>query len=367
MQNTKSPSPDLMIPLVTVVLLAIGVVMVHSASTILSQEHFHDAFYYFKRQLMWASLGLISMYVVSRVDYRIFSRYARQILLLCLLFLGLVLIPHIGQVRGGSRAWLGIGTFGIQPSEFAKFGLLIFLSWFLSQEPDRMRSFRKGLVPPLLMMGLVIGLVMLEPDLGQSAVIAGSTMIMVFVAGARIEHLVGMGMVGLVAFAGLIAAAPYRLQRVLSFLDPWKYPDTIGYHIIMSLIALGQGAIIGVGLGHSTQKHLYLPEPQTDFIFAILSEELGLIGGVLVILLFTVLIWRGLRAAMRAPDRFGSYLATGLTGVIAVQVFINIGVVIGLMPVTGITLPFLSYGGSSLTLMLTAVGVLMNISRATNY
>ncbi len=365
MQTAKSP--DFMIPLVTIVLLAIGVVMVHSASTILSQEHFHDAFYYFKRQLMWAALGLISMTVMSRIDYRIFARYARHILLMCLLFLGLVLIPHIGQVRGGSRAWLGLGTFGIQPSEFAKFGLLIFLSWFLSQEPDRMRSFRKGLIPPLGVMGLVIGLIMLEPDLGQSAVIAGATMIMIFVAGARMKHLMGMGFVGVVAFALLIVAAPYRLARILSFLDPWKYPATIGYHIIMSLIALGQGALLGVGLGHSTQKHLYLPEPQTDFIFAILSEELGLIGGAFVILLFTVLIWRGLRAAMRAPDRFGSYLATGLTGVIAVQVFINVGVVTGLLPVTGITLPFLSYGGSSLTLMLSAIGILMNISRFAHY
>ncbi|PWI57703.1 stage V sporulation protein E [Sulfoacidibacillus thermotolerans] len=365
MQNTKSP--DFVIPLVTVILLIIGVVMVHSASTVLSEEHFHDAFYYFKRQLMWASLGLISMYVMSRVDYRLFARYAPHLMLMCLLFLGLVLIPHVGQVRGGSRAWLGIGTFGIQPSEFAKFGLLIFLSWFLSREPDRMRSFRKGMVPPLGVMALVIGLIMLEPDLGQSAVIAGATMIVIFVAGAQVKHLVAMAAVGLLAFAALIAAAPYRLARVLSFLDPWKYPDTIGYHIIMSLIALGQGALIGVGLGHSTQKHLYLPEPQTDFIFAILSEELGLIGGAVVVLLFTVLIWRGLRAAMRAPDRFGSYLATGLTGVIAVQVFINIGVVTGLMPVTGITLPFLSYGGSSLTLMLTAVGILMNISRYAHY
>ncbi len=363
----KQRPADLMIPLVTMCLLALGVMMVHSASTVVSQEHFHDSFFYVKRQLLWAGLGLLSMYAMSRIDYRIFARYARQIMLLCVLFLGVVLVPHVGQVRGGSRAWLGIGTFGIQPSEFAKFGLIIFYSWFLSRNPDRMLSFKRGLAPPLALMALVIGLIMLEPDLGQSAVIAGATMLMIFVAGVRRRHLLAMAGTGLVAFAALIVSAPYRLERVTSFMNPWKYRSGIGYHIIMSLIALGQGALLGVGLGHSTQKHFYLPEPQTDFIFAILAEELGFIGAALAILLFSVLIWRGLRTAMRVPDRFGSLLAAGLTGVIAVQVFINIGVVIGLLPVTGITLPFISYGGSSLTLMLTAVGILMNISRYAHY
>lgn len=356
-------SPDLLIALITITLLIIGVLMVHSASTVLSKELLGDSLFYVKRQLLWAAIGLVLMVVMSRVDYRIFERYARLIMLLCLVFLGLVLIPHVGTVRGGSRAWLGIGTFGIQPSEFAKFGLIIFLSWVLSRDPDRMLSFRKGLLPPLFMMAIVVGLIMMEPDLGQSAVIAGATMIMVVVAGARVRHLLALMAVGLVAFAGLVATAPYRLERILAFMDPWKYPTTIGYHIIMSLIALGRGALLGTGLGGSTQKFLYLPEPQTDFIFAILTEELGLIGATFTIVLFILLLWRGMRAAMRAPDRFGSYLAAGLTGVIAVQVFINIGVVSGAMPVTGITLPFISYGGSSLTLMLTAVGVILSISR----
>ncbi len=359
----RHKSADVIIPISAILLLLIGVVMVHSASTVLSQEHLGDSFYYFKRQVMWAGIGLILMYLTSRADYRLWEKYARQIILLCVVFLALVLIPHVGQVRGGSRAWLGIGTFGIQPSEFAKFGLIIFYSWLLSRSPDRMLSFKSGLGPPLTAMAIVIGLVMLEPDLGQSAVIAGATMIMVFAAGARMRHLFAMAGAGAVAFAALVAVAPYRLQRMTAFLHPWKYPDTIGYHIIMSLIALGRGALLGVGLGGSTQKQLYLPEPQTDFIFAILTEELGLIGATMTIVLFGILVWRGLRAAMRAPDRFGTYLATGLTAVIAVQVVINIGVVIGLLPVTGITLPFISYGGSSLTLMLTAVGILMSISR----
>ncbi|MCY0874838.1 MAG: stage V sporulation protein E [Firmicutes bacterium] len=363
MRAYTQKSPDFLIPLVTITLLAIGILMVHSASTVLSAEKLHDAFFYVKRQAMWAGIGLILMVVVSRIDYRLFERYARLIMLMCLIFLSLVLIPHVGQVRGGSRAWLGIGTFGIQPSEFAKFGLIIFFSWLLSREPDRMLSFRKGLLPTLGVMAFVVGLIMLEPDLGQSAVIAGATMIMVIVAGARVRHLLSLVAIGALAFVGLVITAPYRLERILAFMDPWKYPDTIGYHIIMSLIALGRGSLLGTGLGGSTQKFLYLPEPQTDFVFAILTEELGLIGAAFTILLFMTLLWRGMRTALRAPDRFGAYLAAGLTGVIAVQVVINIGVVSGAMPVTGITLPFISYGGSSLTLMLTAIGILMSISR----
>ena len=189
-------SPDWSIPIVAISLLLIGILMVHSASTVLSKEDFGDPFYYSKRQMMWAVLGLAMMWVTSRVDYRVWEKYAGHIMIVCVLFLGLVLIPHIGQVRGGSRAWLGIGTFGIQPSEFAKFGLIVFFSWLLSREPDRMLSFRKGLLPPLLMMGLIVALIMLEPDLGQSAVIAGATMVMVFVAGARIRHLLAIAGVG---------------------------------------------------------------------------------------------------------------------------------------------------------------------------
>jgi len=360
-------APDLILPLTTLTLLVIGLLMVHSASTVLTLESHHDAFFYVKRQLMWAAIGVVSMIAMSRVDYRLLERYARVILLACLVFLGLVLIPHVGQVRGGSRAWLGIGTFGIQPSEFAKFGLIIFLSWFLSREPDRLLSFRRGLLPVFGVMGLVIGLIMLEPDLGQSAVIGGATLLMVIVAGARKRHLLSLVAIGALGFAGLVVAAPYRLARLLAFMDPWKYPDTIGYHIIMSLIALGRGALLGTGLGGSTQKFLYLPEPQTDFVFAILTEELGLLGALATLMLFLILLWRGMRAAMRVPDRFGSYLAAGLTSVIAVQVCINVGVVSGALPVTGITLPFISYGGSSLMLMLTAIGVLMSISRRADH
>lgn len=357
-------APDLWIPACTVALLAIGVVMVHSAGTVASTLRYHDAFYHVKRQLLWAGIGLISMLVVSRIDYRLYQRHAKLILGGSVVLLLLVLLPHVGQVRNGSRAWIGLGTFGVQPSEFAKFSLIIFLSWYFTRDPDRIQSFRRGLLPPLAFVGAIAGLIMLEPDLGQTAVLIGSALVLIFVAGARLSHLTALAAAGLLGFAALVAAAPYRLARVISFVDPWKYPDTTGYHVIMSLIALGRGALLGVGIGASTQKQLYLPEPQTDFIFAILTEELGLIGAAVALFLFGTLLWRGLRAALRAPDRFGTYLATGLTAIVGVQVFVNVGVVTGLLPVTGITLPFISYGGSSLTLMLTAMGILMSISRA---
>jgi cell division protein FtsW len=210
---------------------------------------------------------------------------------------------------------------------------------------------------------LAFGMIMLQPDLGTGAVMVGTCVAMIFVAGAKISHFIGLAMIGLVGFVGLIASAPYRIKRITSFLDPWSDPLGSGFQIIQSLYAIGPGGLMGMGLGESRQKYFYLPEPQTDFIFAILAEELGFIGGLFVIFLFGIMLWRGIKIALGAPDLFGSFLAVGIIGMIAIQVMINIGVVTGLMPVTGITLPFLSYGGSSLTLMLVAIGVLLNISR----
>jgi cell division protein FtsW len=266
-------------------------------------------------------------------------------------------------VRGGARSWIGIGAFSIQPSEFMKLGMMVFLSKYLAENQRNITSFKKGLLPSLGLVFLAFGLIMLQPDLGTGTVMVGTCVIIIFVAGARISHFAGLGIVGLAGFVALIASAPYRIKRITSFLDPWSDPLGTGFQIIQSLYAIGPGGLFGLGLGQSRQKFMYLPEPQTDFIFAILSEELGFIGGSFVILLFAFLLWRGIRIALGAPDLFGTFLAVGIVSMIAIQVMINIGVVIGLMPVTGITLPFLSYGGSSLTLMLLAVGVLLNISR----
>jgi cell division protein FtsW len=356
-------NPDLLIIVSTLLLLGIGIVMIYSASAVLSGQKYGDSFYFAKRQLLWAIAGLIMMYVMMNYDYRKLKQYAKPGLLLCILLLIAVIIPGIGQVRNGSRAWLGIGSLGIQPSEFAKLGMIVFFAHWLEKHQARIQEFRRGLLPPLLIVIGIVGLIMLEPDLGQSVVIMGTAILIIFAAGARFKHLAGLASLGIPVFALLVIVAPYRLKRIFAFLDPWAYERTEGYQIIQSLFAIGPGGLLGLGLGRSRQKFLYLPEPQTDFIFAILSEELGFLGATTVILLFLLLLWRGVRTAITAPDTFGSLLAVGITGMIAVQVIINIGVVTGSMPATGITLPFISFGGSSLMLMLTCVGILLNISR----
>jgi cell division protein FtsW len=285
------------------------------------------------------------------------------ILIICFILLIAVLIPGIGVVRGGARSWLGIGSLGIQPSEFMKLGMVIFLAKMLSENQHKITNFIHGLMPPLLVVGAAFGLIMLQPDLGTGAVLVGASLLVIYAAGARMMHLFALGMAGFAGLAGLILAAPYRLKRITAFLDPWQDPLGAGYQAIQSLYAIGPGGLVGLGLGMSRQKYSYLPEPQTDFIFSIIAEELGFIGGSTVLALFMVLLWRGMRTAIAAPDTFGSLLAVGIVGMIAVQVIINIGVVIGMLPVTGITLPLISAGGSSLTLILTSIGLLLNISR----
>jgi cell division protein FtsW len=238
-----------------------------------------------------------------------------------------------------------------------------FLAKWLSNNQKDIVSFTKGLVPTLGIVCAAFGLIMLQPDLGTGTVLLGTSVLMIFIAGMRLKHLFGLALLGVLGFVGLILAAPYRMARITAFLDPWQDPLGTGYQLIQSLYAIGPGGLMGLGLGMSRQKFLYLPEPYNDFIFSILAEELGFIGGAMVLLLFLLLLWRGMRIAITAPDLFGSLLAVGIIGMLAIQVVINVGVVTGMFPVTGITLPFLSYGGSSLTLMLTGIGVLLNISR----
>ncbi|MFC4770214.1 stage V sporulation protein E [Effusibacillus consociatus] len=361
MTSHDRKNPDLVIIVTVLLLLGIGVVTVYSASAIKAQVY-GDSFYFAKRQLIWAVAGLGMMFFMMDFDYTRLKKWAKVIMLSCFFLLIIVLTP-LGVERNGTQGWLGIGSFGIQPSEAAKLGLIIFFAWYLERYQDQIHEFKKGLLPPLGLMVLAVGLIMLEPDLGQSTVIAGTTLILIFAAGARVKHLLALASLAIPVFVALVIVAPYRLKRIFAFLDPWKYELDAGYQIIQSLYALGPGGLMGLGLGRSRQKFLYLPEPQTDFIFAILAEELGFIGGATVLILFLLLLWRGVRTAVTAKDTFGSLLAIGITGMIAVQVIINIGVVTGSMPVTGITLPFISYGGSSLLLMLTGVGILLNISR----
>ena len=355
--------PDVWMIAATLGILAIGVVMVYSASAVAAFHDYGDSYYYVKRQLIFAVLGIASMFVTMNVDYTFWRKWAVPALLVCFGLLVIVLVPGVGVVRGGARSWLGIGSLGIQPSEFMKLAMILFIAKLLSERQNQITDFTKGLLPPLGILGAAFALIMLQPDLGTGTVMIGAALLAIYVAGARLSHLAGLAMIGVAGLVGLILAAPYRLQRITAFLDPWQDPQGAGYQSIQSLYAIGPGGLGGLGLGMSRQKYNYLPEPQTDFIFSILAEELGFIGGSLLILLFLLLIWRGMRTAITLTDPFGSLLATGIVGIFAVQVLINIGVVIGLVPITGVTLPLVSYGGSSLTLLLTALGILLNLSR----
>jgi cell division protein FtsW len=364
---TKKTTPDIILMLLTFTLLAIGLIMVYSASAIWAEYKFDDSFFFAKRQMLFAAVGIIGMFFIMNIDYWTWRTWAKVLIIICFVLLILVLIPGIGNVRNGSRSWIGIGAFSIQPSEFMKLAMIAFLAKFLSEKQKYITSFKKGLAPSLGLVFLAFGMIMLQPDLGTGTVMVGTCIVMIFIAGARIRHFVLLGLMGIAGFVVLVLSAPYRIKRITSFLDPWEDPLGSGFQIIQSLYAIGPGGLFGLGLGQSRQKFFYLPEPQTDFIFAILAEELGFIGGSFILLLFSLLLWRGIRIALGAPDLYGSFLAVGIIAMVAIQVMINIGVVTGLMPVTGITLPFLSYGGSSLTLMLLAIGVLLNISRYSRY
>ncbi|KAF0820266.1 MULTISPECIES: stage V sporulation protein E [unclassified Cytobacillus] len=363
----KKTTPDFILMIVTLMLLAVGLTMVYSASAIWADYKFADSFFFAKRQMLFAGVGIIAMFFIMNVDYWTWRTWAKVLIIICFVLLLLVLVPGVGNVRNGSRSWIGVGAFSVQPSEFMKLAMIVFMAKFLSEKQKLITSFRKGLVPSLGLVFLAFGLIMLQPDLGTGTVMVGTCVVMIFIAGARISHFVWFAAAGVAGFVALVLSAPYRIKRITSFLDPWEDPLGSGFQIIQSLYAIGPGGLFGLGLGQSRQKFFYLPEPQTDFIFAILAEELGFIGGSFVILLFALLLWRGIRIALGAPDLYGSFLAVGIIAMVAIQVMINIGVVTGLMPVTGITLPFLSYGGSSLTLMLMAIGVLLNISRYARY
>ncbi|WP_096435504.1 stage V sporulation protein E [Alteribacter populi] len=362
MPKTKT-TPDFILIAATLALLAVGMIMVYSASAVWADFKFADSFFFLKRQLFFAALGIIAMVFLMQIDYWAWRSWAKLLLVVCFGLLVIVLIPGVGLVRGGAQSWLGVGAFSIQPSEFMKIAMIVFLAKYLSEKQKYITTWKKGLFPTLGLVLTAFALIMLQPDLGTGMVMVLTCVVMVFIAGAKTSHFLVLAMIGLGGLVGLVLSAPYRLMRIVSFLDPWQDPLGSGFQIIQSLYAIGPGGLLGLGLGESRQKYFYLPEPQTDFIYAILAEELGFIGGVFVLILFAILLWRGLRIALHAPDLFGTFLATGIIGMIAIQVMINIGVVTGLMPVTGITLPLLSYGGSSLTLMLSSIGILLSVSR----
>lgn len=340
-----------------------GLIMIYSASYIWAEYKFHDPFKFVKNQGLFFLIGIVLMILISRIDFRIYQKHANKILGLCILLLILVLIPGVGTVRNGSRSWFGIGSFGIQPSEFTKLGLIIFTSKYLCKNEKDMKSVKKGVLPILGLTLSIFGLIMLQPDFGTGTIIVMTIIGILFVGGVSFKFFFKIGIVGAVGIIGLIAIAPYRLARILSFLDPWKDPLGSGFQIIQSLYAIGPGGLLGLGFGNSIQKHFYLPEPQTDFIFSIISEEFGFMGVLIVATLFVTIIISGFKIAMKCEDLFGKYMAFGITFGLAFQALLNLMVVVGLIPVTGVTLPFLSYGGSSLLITLCSMGILLNISR----
>lgn len=361
--NRKTGAVDTVLVSAVLSLLALGIVMVYSASAVSAEVHFDDSYYFLKRQLMWTAIALGAMVFAMRIDYHVWKKLAVPILAVTVILLLLVLVPGLGKVVNGARRWLGAGGFYLQPSEIAKLGMAIFTAAYLTASVGRIKLFWRGLVPILAVLAGVFALILSEPDLGTALAIGVMVFVLLFSAGARVMHLASLGMIALVGVAAAVWLEPYRMKRIFAFLDPWSDPLGSGYHIIQSLYAIGSGGLFGVGLGRSREKFLYLPEPHTDFIFSILGEELGLIGTLTVIMLFFLFVWRGMRTAMHAPDVFGSLLAVGLTSMIVVQAIMNIAVVTASMPVTGIPLPFLSFGGSALIFTMTGVGILLNISR----
>jgi cell division protein FtsW len=359
----RKVSPDMWLFGAAVVLLSAGVVMVYSASAIVAADRFHDPYFFLKKQLFWALLGSVAMLIAVRVDYRRLERFVLPALGVAAILLVLVLIPPIGQAINGTRRWIRLGPVSFQPAELAKLALVIYLAAFVARRQDQLADVRRGLLPPLLVGGAFAALVLVQPDLGNCLTLVALTFGLLYLAGSPVRHL-GWAMAPAVPLLALaIYLAPYRLRRITAFWDPWGDPRGSGFQIIQSWLAFGNGGLLGQGIGASRQKLFYLPEPHTDFIFAVVGEELGFVGAAAFVAVFAVLIWRGLRVGLRAPEPFGAYLALGLTLLIATQTLVNLGVVTGLLPTKGLPLPFVSFGGSALSMTMVSTGVLLNISQ----
>ncbi|MFY9506699.1 MAG: putative lipid II flippase FtsW [Caldicoprobacterales bacterium] len=352
---------DFPIFITTVILVSIGIVMVFSASYYRSAQAMGDSMYFFKRQLLWAVIGLVGMFLASRFDYRRLKKYAFIFLVISIGLLIAVLV--LGEPRNNAKRWLEIGGLSLQPSEVAKFSLILFIADYTTRKKGRVRKFFTGVVPVMLITGIITVLILIQPNMSTAMSLVMLALIMLFIAGANLGQLFLCVGGGVAAGLALMFSKSYRIDRVVGFTNPWADPLDTGYQIIQSLYSLGSGGLFGLGIAQSRQKLNYLPYPETDFIFAIIGEELGFIGALIVVILFIILVWRGVRIAITAPDMFGTMLAIGVIAMITIQVVINIAVVTASMPPTGLPLPFISYGGSSLAFFMTSIGVLLNISK----
>ncbi|MBJ6363284.1 putative lipid II flippase FtsW [Paenibacillus sp. GCM10012307] len=366
--------PDFLLLILTLLLVGFGLVMVFSASSniaVVSDRYNRDAFYFVKKQLLFAAVGSVVLFALMNIYYEKFKTWF-IFYFIGVMFL-LAIVPFVGKEINGAKSWLGFAGFGIQPTEFAKLAIILYLGRLISKKGEKFRDFKKGLLPVIVIVGFVSGLIMLQPDLGSCIILAICAGIMIVAGGSNLKHLffTGVALSVLVALmvAISLAADPqldkwgYRIARFTSFMNPLDDMLGTGYHLSHSLFALGHGGLVGAGFGHGVQKLHYLPYPYNDFIFAVIGEEFGFIGSVLFLACYVALIWRGLLVAIRCPDTYGTVVGAGIIGLISIQAFINIGGVSGLMPITGVTLPFISYGGSSLLITMASIGILLSISR----
>ncbi len=358
---------DKILIFVILTLIVFGLVMIASAGVVYSQTRFEDEYYFFKHQLFYGVLpGLIVLYFFSRINYSFWKKISPLIFLISLIFLVLVFVPGIGTKVYGASRWIKLGSFSFQPSEMMKLAIVLYLSaWLESRGWSRIRDFFEGLLPFVAILSLVGFLIIKQPNTSTLVIIILSSLCIFFIAGAKMSHLISLALAGLISLAIMIKMAPYRLNRILVYLDPTTDSRGIGYQINQALLAIGSGGILGLGLGHSRQKFNYLPEPVGDSIFAIIGEELGLIGCIILITLFVILAVRGFKVAKKAPDNFGQLVAVGITCWIIIQAFMNIAAISGIIPLTGVPLPFISYGGTSLVFLMAGVGILLNISKQT--
>ena len=342
-------------------LVGVGIVMVYSASSALAIKKFGSGYFFLKKQAMFSLIGIVVLVTFSYIPFRLYRVLVYPVLAAAVVMLVAVAFSGWGVTAGGSARWLQLGPVRFQPSELARLALVIYMAYSMSKKGELLRDFYVGFLPHFLVLGLFTALLLVQPDFGSIVIFAALTWIMLFVGGCRISHLLSVVLV-LAPMAWLFMThAEYRVKRLMSFMDPWQYPADEGYQIVHSLMAFGTGGITGAGIGKGYQKLFYLPEPHTDFIFSVVGEELGLIGVMIVILLYGIMLMRGIRIARHAQDRFGSLLAMGITVTLGLQVCINMGVALGMLPTKGLTLPFLSYGGTSLLINMAAVGIMMNI------
>jgi cell division protein FtsW len=360
---TKRVAMDHSLLIITIVLALVGLVMVFSASAVVAGNRFHDPGYFLKRQLAWLAFGFLLLHLASHIDYVWWKRLSIPLLGLTVVLLVMVLMPSFGVSAKGARRWLRLGPISVQPAEIAKLVAVMYLAAYLAKKEDRLTGFISGLAPALLVIGVLGGLVLLEPDLGTVVVMGSVAIGLLFLGGARLSHLFSLGLCAVPAVLVLVLGSSYRRQRLMTFLTPWKDASDAGFQITQSFLAFGSGGLFGVGLGEGKQKLFFLPEAHTDFVLALVGEELGLVGTGVIILLFALFAIRGFQVAARARMPFGRYLGMGITLLIGVQALINACVVTGLLPTKGLTLPFVSYGGSSLVTCMFGVGILLNISR----